>query len=104
MKLSKRAPSICHPREHFQRTYKADKGVNNQVEKHGMPFIFNMFLSPGFACGPAYKMVTIEIVGLCVPKGGNSRLDTSNMSQNTVTATGYRGASRDRGGTCPHFS
>lgn len=54
------------------RTYMADKGVNNQAEKHGMPFIFNMFLSPGFACGPTYKMVTIETVGLCVPKGATA--------------------------------
>lgn len=37
-----------------------------------MPFIFNMFLSPGFACGPTYKMVTIETVGLCVPKGATA--------------------------------
>lgn len=72
MKLSKRAHSICHPCEHFQRTYTADKGVHNQVEKHGMLFIFKMFLSPGFACGPAYKMVTVEIVGLCVSKGGGA--------------------------------
>lgn len=84
-------------KEHIRQT-------RESIIKHGMLFIFKIFLSPGFACGPAYKMVTIETVGLCVPKGCNSRLNTSNMSQNMVTATGYSGASRDRGGTWQHFS